>query len=101
MRTTAVRRIFREGRPVHGRRMVLFLAPGSGDVAYVAGRKIGGAVERNRARRILRAALRQVAPGGVADHDVVLVAREDIRGARSQDLTAEMGELLEQGRVQT
>jgi ribonuclease P protein component len=81
--------------------MVLFLAPGSGDVAYVAGRKIGGAVERNRARRILRAALRQVAPGGVSDHDVVLVAREDIRGARSQDLTAEMGELLEQGRVQT
>jgi ribonuclease P protein component len=81
--------------------MVLFLAPGSGDVAYVAGRKIGGAVERNRARRILRAALRRVAPGGVAGHDVVLVAREDIRGARSQDLTAEMGELLEQGRVQT
>lgn len=101
MRTTAVRRVFREGRPVHGRRMVLFLAAGSGDVAYVAGRKIGGAVERNRARRILRAALRQVAPQGVAEHDVVLVAREDIRGARSQDLTAEMGELLEQGRVQT
>jgi ribonuclease P protein component len=79
--------------------MVLFLAPGSGDVAYVAGRKVGGAVERNRARRILRAALREIAPDGVADHDVVLVAREDIRGARSQDLTSEMGELLERGRV--
>jgi ribonuclease P protein component len=79
--------------------MVLFLAPGSGDVAYVAGRKVGGAVERNRARRILRAALREIAPDGVADHDVVLVAREDIRGARSQDLTSEMGELLERGKV--
>jgi ribonuclease P protein component len=79
--------------------MVLFVAPGSGDVAFVAGRKIGGAVARNRARRILRAALRQAAPDGVVDHDIVFVAREDIRGARSQDLTAEMSELLEQGRV--
>jgi ribonuclease P protein component len=95
-----VRRVFQEGQPVHGRRIVLFLAPGSGEVAYVAGRKIGGAVERNRARRILRAALRQVAPEGVADHDVVLVAREDIRRARSQDLTAELGELLARAKVE-
>lgn len=97
MRTTAVQRVFREGRPVHGRRMVLFVAPGSGDVAFVAGRRIGGAVERNRARRILRTALRVVAPDGVRDRDVVLVAREGIRGARTQDLTAEMDELLELG----
>jgi ribonuclease P protein component len=96
VRTPAVRRLFREGRPLHGRRMVLFVAPGSGEVAYVAGRKIGGAVERNRARRILRAALREAAPGGIANHDVVLVAREDIRGARSHDLIEEMGELLGQ-----
>jgi ribonuclease P protein component len=81
---------------MHGRRMVLFVTPGSGEVAYVAGRKIGRAVERNRARRILRAALREVAPRGVANQDVVLVAREGIRGARSRDLIEEMGELLEQ-----
>ena len=81
---------------MHGRRMVLFVTPGSGEVAYVAGRKVGGAVERNRARRILRAALHEVAPRGVVDHDVVLVAREDIRGARSGELIEEMGELLEQ-----
>lgn len=97
MRTTAVQRVFREGRPVHGERMVLFVAPGSGGVAFIAGRRIGGAVRRNRARRILRAALQQVAPGGMRDHDVVVVAREEIRGARTQDLTAEMGELLDRG----
>lgn len=94
MRTTAVQRIFREGRPVHGQRLVLFVAPGSGEVAFVAGRRIGGAVERNRARRILREALRQVAPRGVPEHDVVLVAREGIRGARTPDLATEMTELL-------
>ena len=82
---------------MHGRRVVLFVAPGAGGVALVAGRKIGGAVRRNRARRILREAFRAVAPDGLGERDVVVVAREGIRGARAQDLTEEIGELLERG----
>lgn len=97
MRSRQVQRVFRDGRPVHGERMVLFLAPGSGELALVAGKRIGGAVERNRARRILRAALREVAPRGIEEQDVVLVAREAIRGARTQDLITEMTELLGRG----
>jgi ribonuclease P protein component len=77
--------------------MVLFVAPGSGEFALVAGKKIGGAVQRNRARRVLRAAIREVAPRGVEGHDVVLVAREAIRDARTQDLVTEMTELLRRG----
>ena len=77
--------------------MVLFVAPGTGGCALVAGKRIGGAVQRNRARRILRAALREVAPRGVDGHDIVLVAREAIRDARTQDLITEMSELLGRG----
>jgi len=78
---------------LHGKRVVLFLAPGSGEVAVVAARRVGGAVERNRARRVLRAAWRELSLQ-VADDDIVLVAREGIRGAKTQDLVAEMTELL-------
>ena len=60
----------------------------------VAARRVGGAVERNRARRILRAAWCEVAPEAAGGNDVVLVAREAIRGAKTQDLVAEMTELL-------
>jgi ribonuclease P protein component len=84
------------GKPLHGRRVILFVAPGSGQTAFVAARRIGGAVQRNRARRILRAAWRQVAPQ-TDDRDVVLVAREGIRDAMTQDLVAEMTELLQRG----
>ena len=98
MRTPAIQRVFREGRPSYGRRVVLFVASGSGQSALVAGKKVGGAVQRNRARRVLRAALREVAPKGMDGHDIVLVAREAIRDARTQDLIAEMTELL--GRVE-
>lgn len=74
--------------------MVLFLAPGSDEVAVVASRRVGGAVARNRARRILREAWREVVPQAGDGNDVVLVAREAIRGAKTQDLVAEMTELL-------
>ena len=87
--------MFDVGRRTHGRRVVLFVAPGSAGLAVVAARRVGGAVERNRARRILRAAWREVAPQVLrAGNDVVLVAREAIRGAKTQDLVAEMTELL-------
>jgi ribonuclease P protein component len=97
VRTAGIQRVFRDGRPVHGKRVVLFLAPGSGEFALVAGKKIGGAVQRNRARRVLRAAFREVAPRGMEEHDIVLVAREGIQGARTQDLIIEMTELLGRG----
>jgi ribonuclease P protein component len=97
VRTREIQRVFHDAEPVHGKRVVLFVAPGSGEFALVAGKKIGGAVQRNRARRVLRAAIREVAPRGVEGHDVVLVAREGIRDARTQDLITEMTELLQRG----
>ena len=78
---------------------MLFVAPGAGELALVAGKRVGGAVQRNRARRVLRAAVHEVAPHGVEGHDVVLVAREAMRDAGTQDLVVEMIELLERTEV--
>ncbi len=92
VRSKDVQRVFDRGRKFHGTRVVVFLAPGTGQFAVVAGRRLGGAVERNRARRILRTAWREVAaPSG---YDAVLVAREAIRGSHPQELMIEMSSLL-------
>ena len=99
MRSRDVERVFAEGRSSHGNRLVLFVAPGSGGTAVVAARKVGTAVERNRARRILRAAWREVAPRREDGYDIVLVARQGIRGAKTQDLVGEMIELLRRAEV--
>ena len=79
--------------------MVVFVALGSGSVAFVAGRRVGGAVVRNRARRILRATWRELAPPIRDGLDIVLVARSAIRGARTHELVAEVEELLSRARV--
>jgi ribonuclease P protein component len=94
VRSVEVRRLYREAKPLRGTRVVVFLAPGAGDSAVVAARTVGGAVQRNRARRILREAWRQVSPQVRNASDVVLVAREGVRGAKTQDLVAEMEGLL-------
>jgi ribonuclease P protein component len=74
--------------------VVVFVVPGSGTVAFVAGRRVGGAVDRNRARRILRAAWREVAPKVGNGYDVVLVARAGILKTRTHELVTEVAELL-------
>jgi ribonuclease P protein component len=79
--------------------VVAFVAPGSGNVAFVAGRRVGGAVVRNRARRVLRAAWGELRSRAVSDADIVLVARSAIRGAKTQDLVAELNDLLVRARV--
>jgi ribonuclease P protein component len=84
-------------RPHHGARVVMFLAPGSGRLAVIAGKRVGGAVQRNRARRVLRAAWSQIAPP-VRSRDAVLVARRTIAGATTQELVGEMTELMSEAR---
>jgi len=81
--------------PHRARRVLIFERPGTGRVAVVAGKRIGDAVERNRARRVLRAAWRRLAPLAHA-RDAVLVARTPIAGASSTDLAGEMEALMEE-----
>ncbi len=55
-------------------------------VGLSVGRKVGGAVERNQVKRLLREACALHADGLPVGHDVVLVARAD-----AHDLASERG----------
>src|SRR5437588_2019570 len=84
---TDVRTVLRTGKSLAGVRVILYVAPDAGGsrAGFVVSRRVGGAVVRNRARRIMRAAWRAVQPAigkGVA---AVFVAPGPVRGARPQD----------------
>jgi ribonuclease P protein component len=66
---------------------------GPARLAVVASRRVGGAVPRNRAKRLLREAARQVRwPSGM---DVVLVARAACARSDAGSVRRELEELLD------
>lgn len=68
-------------------------------VGVTAGKVVGGAVKRNRAKRLLREAMRGFAASIPAGWDLVLVARRPLPTARLTDAQAAVGQLLQRARL--
>ena len=88
--------VFRRGRAYFGSVVVVRVLPNGFDrsqLGLVVGKKVGCAVERNRAKRRIRQIVngRALMPGW----DVVVVARSGIRSAEFRDLERELDHLLD------
>ena len=96
MDSPAIRRALREGKPHRSERVVVYVAPGPGQsrAAWVTGKRVGGAVARNRARRLLREAWRALWPEVSEGFDLVLVARGPFGGSKAPELIEEIRKLF-------
>jgi ribonuclease P protein component len=68
-------RVFDAGRRAHGRYLTIIAAPAPGPdsrIGIVASKKLGGAVVRNRAKRLIREVFRtQVTPDSASDFVII------------------------------
>lgn len=78
-------RVYREGSSQANRYLVLYSFPRGGEdvsedvrLGVSVGRKVGGAVERNRVKRVLREAFWGLSGELPTGHDFVIVARREL-----------------------
>lgn len=112
-RSSEFQRVYREGHSLAGRFLVLYvfrrpdgrLADGPARLGLSVGRKVGGAVERNRVKRILRDAFASLEQQAALGADYVVIARASISELLDkgdmEPARAELSELVSQAQVKS
>jgi len=103
-RPADVKRVRQHGKSRHHPLFVLLVHPNELSVArfaFIASRRVGKAVQRNRAKRVLREAVRlqldKIAPGW----DCVLIARPTILQASFAEVETAVLQLLKRAKLLT
>ena len=90
-------RVYARGKSYVNPALVLYVLKTRGRntrVGLTATKKIGHAVQRNRARRVMRAALCEHLSQNIGGYDIILVARSQTPKLKSTQLSKTLGKLF-------
>ena len=86
-------RLYKKGRSAGDRFVVVFYIPnglGYSRRAFLASKKVGGAVARNRARRLMKESFRRIESDLLTGRDILFIARREAADAGLQEVETSM-----------
>jgi ribonuclease P protein component len=101
-RSTDFKRVRRTGKSYAHPFVVLVLQASEAPrvrVGVTAGRSVGGAVQRNRAKRLLREAMRPLLPDLLPGWDLILIARPALPTKSLQEIRQVLTSLLRRAKI--
>jgi ribonuclease P protein component len=95
-------RLYKRGSKIHGRYLVVIFTGNGRDYgrkAFLASKKVGKAVARNRARRLMKEAYRNLSPHVKTGYDILFIARNTIVNASCREVEKSMKASLAKGKL--
>ena len=96
------RRLYRQSASYVSPALVVYFKEtraGFSRLGITAGKKVGGAVERNRAKRVIREAYRALLPNFNKNVDIVIVARSKCAKVKCDVVKEELENLLKKAKI--
>jgi ribonuclease P protein component len=104
-RGSDIDRVRSKGRSWSSRLLVLAILPNELEhnrYGFVVGKRVGGSVERNRAKRLMREAIRHRHPELSQGHDLLLIARNSFRDETTlAEVAEQLDGLLRRARIRS
>lgn len=95
-------RLYNKGRSVGERYLILFYRKNDlsyNRTAFLASKKVGKSVARNRARRLMKESYRELSEGIPAGYDLLFIARNSINGLKCADVKKSMEAALRKSSI--
>ena len=108
LRTNVIRKksdfdsIYKKGNSVGDRYVVLFWRKNHLDynrTAFLASKKVGNSVRRNRARRLMKEGYRYLCDGLDSGYDFIFIARNTINDKKADDVKKSISSALRKAKI--
>ena len=94
-----IKEVFAEGKNYSVKHVAIYVLKGSKRFGFIASKKVGNSVQRNRAKRLMREVIRLHLSDIRNDIQIILIARANIKGVSYLEVEKTMMNMLKKAKA--